>query len=1298
MLNPGLQIEEIRLLHLSRNAPLLLEEADKDPRQGREVPVCFSMFDYFDWLTVQKGQELDHISCLGLNPKKPEGLPLVSSQYLTLVTLKGEPKGDSQKAGWVQGDPFFCDEGMENAFAELPFLSIMLVTILPCPDTEHKIHQAIPYTRQDEVDSFLKGCAGELREVVLKNGSNLCGTNSDVLQAVFQVYHCINSGNFCIAMRCRAPEPAYHIAMSVRAATLNEGARRGFPKLDCNTFSLMGTSYRVMANGKVEVPPPCTQEASRSKTALRLSVTNRVRNLLFQHTGKPLSEELNGLYGRYDVTLQLDSAQFWKLYPWICAHKLGNKFPNEHILHAGEADFDLTDLLKTAMRDHGVQYINTRFLINVDGCSAQDNNGERRSFRQGCVSEENKRIDCEIREMLKLANTLPYCQREFQECMYLLQDLWYSYSSLRYQDDSFINGNMLLAQIGMLLNAIGGYIKSIDPELNEEMFYKTLVNCMRRAINSISHFQKLMLSINQQSIQAPNYEVRMYTDMEKFVVAYTEFSRRFLAEHFPATGAKVGLSEHRQLIFPIITVDMVREAIQAEPLFLLPYHKADGCGLLTSNASQERVLLSIEVPDISAFGHLYATLPLICHELFHNFRVLTRDKRNDALAGFLLRRVAEYIVQRWIDQAHESVVYTAFGDLKNKLLVNTLVEQIETAYRKQCGDAHKTANIGVLISNILLFLSQNVFVLREQSMFRRPLNSPGQIKKNLSQFCDLALNSAETPPSWIEQYRSCYAYLEELERKQSEALKTGESLDADELKDKGVLRTRLRPLVDEVFRDILGECVTQVAEHSLTLSDRVSHLEDQIDRPGYVQQASQITEIGNKIYSSVKQALLERHMPDRIDSCIGDIYNMRHELSELLKEFIETCRTGLTSLTERHFQDLTLAWGAMDYAICNLCRTMKDADYLYLLLCNSYGDEGTLKLYRGVCDHLLKQYHDKIRMQLEQYYGSQSDSIWILHSASQMQELLAPLGCDLEQEKLFIKGLERVLFSCSKKDLEALVNDSTVLYREVFADLGMCVALGLNCFGYLRVLARNDTFCKGCRSVNGAKLGLERTFLVAQILLEQEGKEDDKLKVSYKKFQENCRQYFQLVMEQIEQSMALAAKGLSEWRRVKGQMDHLLMVGKYGIPVQNVPAFPVNIQEFDSWVCNEKKDSVAELYQQVQSLWNLVHLFNYLTNALTAHEEHPLKEHFSSLQTPIAEKWHENEKQHPGSYVLSCVGDAYNDPGLMNIPMRSHEQFKNTLAFVLYYYYHSWNVYEQSFPTQAELQQRLDILMGGASK
>lgn len=1292
-MHPELQIQEIHLLHLSRNAPLLPTTLSDPQKDSGQMPVSFSMFDYFDWLVVQKGNSLDHMSCFGLDQKTVASPPQVSSQYLTLVTLEDELEDSGGQSGWMIGDPFFYGEGMEDAFAEFPFLSIMIVTISPCPDQLPQAGQeSAQYRKEADVERFLKSCAHELRKLVWETASGVDEECPDTLKAVFQVYHCINSGNFCIAMRTRTPEPSYHIAMRVRATTLNEDALYGFPAVDCSTFSLMGSVYHTREDGTVETPPLSVSSKSQSKVALRLSVTNHVRNLLFQRTKGAVVEELNGLYGRYDVTLHLKLNQYWELYPWICAHKLGIHFPPNNVPAAGEEEGGPVTLLKQAMEEHGAQYINARLLINLDNCIAPDNNGERRKKRQDHVKMENQAIDQKMHEVLQLADRLPYCQQEFKKCVCLLQDLWESYSSLRYQDDSFISGNMLLTQISMLLDVVCAYINSIDPSFNEEMLYNDLVGSLRSAINSISHFQKLMLSINQQSIQAPNYEVQIHTDMEKFVVAYTEFSRRFLAEHFPpkeAHGSVGELKKHRQLIFPIITVDMVREAIQAVPLFLLPYHGAVDLDLLTSNTSQERILLSIEMPDNDAFGNLYATLPLICHELFHNFRVLDRDKRNDALARFLLYRVAQYIVQRWIDQAHEDAVYACFGDLEDDLLVSTLAEQLEEAYRQQCGATHETANIGVLISNILIFLDRDVFILRDQNAFQQPVNVPGQIRENLRQLCELSMSvSNKQLPDWWGQYQACLKFLEKLDGEEHDAIVKAQNLAVKEIEDKNKLRMLLQPLLSELMSDILGKYVERVSEIGQSFLIQFSNLEMQLTELGHTSQKVEIAALLFDIYKLTANVRLKNYTPSITDSQIRSIYGIRLKLSQILRTFFKKCHENLPHLAEKEIRDLNLVWRATDYAICDLCCVIKDADHLFLLLRGSISDES--RVHRGICDDLLKQYHNRLRMELEQYYQDQDKPERILHSASQMQELLAPLGCDLEQEKLFTQGLKRVLISCSEQDLNNLVNDSTVLYREIFADLGMCVALDLKCFGYLRVLARNNVFCEGCRDSKSATLKRERMLLVAQILLERESAVQDS-GYDFRGLQKDCLCCFQLVTKLVDRAAVSEGSASSSWIRLKEQMADLI---SQKTRTTTVPAFPVTIEEFNRWAgSTEKKEEIPELYQQLQSMWNLAHLFSCLAKVLEYNENHKLKGHFRELAERITEQWHMENHERSESHMLERVGNTYNDPYRVNAPVRDHELFKDTLSFVLYYYYHSWNLYEQGVPTGTGL----DILMGGAA-
>ena len=106
-----MKIDNIRLLRLSRSAPSLLTAPGAAPQDGSEV-AWFSLFDYFDGLVVRKGDTLDYRACFGLD-QPASTPPLVSSEYLTLVSLAGEEEESGENHGLLEGDPFFGGDGQD---------------------------------------------------------------------------------------------------------------------------------------------------------------------------------------------------------------------------------------------------------------------------------------------------------------------------------------------------------------------------------------------------------------------------------------------------------------------------------------------------------------------------------------------------------------------------------------------------------------------------------------------------------------------------------------------------------------------------------------------------------------------------------------------------------------------------------------------------------------------------------------------------------------------------------------------------------------------------------------------------------------------------------------------------------------------------------------------------------------------------------------------------------------------------------------------------------------------------------
>ena len=1229
-----MKIDNIRLLRLSRSAPSLLTAPGAAPQDGSEV-AWFSLFDYFDGLVVRKGDTLDYRACFGLD--QPAATPpLASSEYLTLVSLAGEEEESGENHGLLEGDPFFGGDGQD--LSALPFLSVMMVTVLPDPIAAPTSKERGVLIRPDDVDRFLRTCTASLRQWVREVGGEFYAGDA-ALQAVYRVYNCMNSGNFCLVTRSRSPELTYHISMRMRAKTLRQDGNDAFPHLDCSTYSLVGLACPDCVNPQTFLK----DETSNAEVALRLSVINKVRNSLFQYAAGCMTEDLRGLYGRYDVTLRLNLRQFGQLYPWISAKKLGRPLP---VVDETEEVDGIVRLLRRSLCDQGAQCINVRLLLHMEGTTAQDNDGARRKSRQDKVEQENAAVTELLQEVARLGDGLVDCQDEYRTSLRLLQDLWESYSSLRYQDDSFIDGNILLVQVRLLLDTVKRYLGSVQQKRSRKSDYETLSKSLRFAINSIDHFQKLMLSINQQSMQAPNYEVQMHCDMEKFVVAYTEFSRRFLSEHFRPlpSGSEVPLEKRRQLIFPIITVNTTLNAIRALPLFLLPYWEGKD-ELLYSNGENEQILLSIEVPENGLLGDIYVILPLICHELFHNFRVLGRKERNDALARYLFRRIAQFIVRRWISQTAEKNIYHAFGRLEEELYIDELAVLLWDAYQERCGASHKTANIGVLINNIRVFLVEDIFNQWERSQLQRPELTLEQVKEQLDWLCRLALDaSGSEKPEWGGEYQACRDGLAQTPNAKEE--------------DWDRLSKQLVPLAKRL-------ALIVVEGHS-----------QQVRRAGDVF----LEKLEESRREAVREALEE--------ICGGaELRKLIVGSESVIDQWIikaDGCRRRLSLLSGK-WDGAAHAARMLDHIICDMFRSVKDANHLYLLLAswNRYQNKPYKKKTR---DQLIRNYHARIRQTVDGYYTDR-EAFWLLHSAPSVHELTAPLGGDLEEEEMFAKPLKGILLSTAQKDVFEIIDSSTTLYREIFADMGMCVSLGLSAFGYLNVLSHNGSF--QALDSQSANLKLDRMRIVCLALLQEAGLENAE---AVEQLRSDGRICARELARHMEPDMCADERTVQNWQRIREWIEDLLDGKK---ELRSVNAFRLTLEVFGKWFRAETPTGVVQdMYGQLKSMWILAHLINNLHKFVDNGMSHPLQPHFSELLPVIRRQWQEDEAQTPGSSILQKVGGAYSDPSGIKIFLNEQERFQDTLSFVLYYYYHGWSVYGWS--DRSDMEGWLNSLMGGA--
>ncbi|MDR1136238.1 MAG: hypothetical protein LBL49_08700 [Clostridiales Family XIII bacterium] len=249
--------------------------------------------------------------------------------------------------------------------------------------------------------------------------------------------------------------------------------------------------------------------------------------------------------------------------------------------------------------------------------------------------------------------------KEYRTVLSLLRDIHKTYSGIFRESDSFVNGQLFFAQMLVVLNSLSDYIEYISGgndckksrlhEKTGELFANDVIKWLRSSAICIDSFSKLVVSVNLQSIQSPNFEMQARIDMEKYVIAYSEFLRKFSSdfyEHFIT-----GDNKPHSRVLPIVTANQSEPIIAAYSIFMSGIGaKAASLPECATKADVQARFVAIVLPSVDYFHLLYDTLPLICHEISHNFRFIPRPARNEALLRYIFENIAAYLMKFWMNR------------------------------------------------------------------------------------------------------------------------------------------------------------------------------------------------------------------------------------------------------------------------------------------------------------------------------------------------------------------------------------------------------------------------------------------------------------------------------------------------------------------------------------------------------------------------------------------------------------------------------------------------------------------------
>ncbi len=972
----GFVPNQMLLLEFNRYAhtPGTYKSAHPFTEDGNPV---FYAFDYYDQIICNyshledsKPVKVSCRECFGLSYKNSRS-SVLARQFITLVRYDGENRM-----------PLPMLERTEAR--DKPFLSFIFATMLP---SFGNIKTLIP-----EVQYFL----GELLDSISK-GLDKMVPDCEKTDSLYEVYHSMNTGNICIIVRSSKPETAYNIAEYVRR--LGSAEDNGTIKwLRFSTFTISSVQLWVdMDKKQLDLPEDLLSCASDTEVILRFT-HNALLSGSANMPGPP-----KGLFGRYDSTVQLPLHSFFKLLPQLCVRK----FPelSEALAPAPSVTKDKgVHWLSTQLAEGKINIINERLSIALPShISAANVNVENAEVYGKMQEELQDKLD-NLRG--KLYQELRVRYSELDKGLELIADIIGSFQALIFEDDSRIASRIFYRQMYNLLKIIDGYLLALieNGEQNSIQQIDDFNESIHAAVTAFSGYHRLLQSINRQSVQAPNYELQMHMDTEKYLIAYTNFAKRFLNAFRFDSG-----NNGTDFPWPEVTVLSVRtqqKSLTSSQLFLLPLTKS-GNGFYRANqcrdgsAREERIVLSILLPGVESLGRMYEILPVLCHELSHSLRPMGREDRNRTLLGLVFHVLARLMVQ-YIGGTEGSVNNPK--EMLSYRLEKAAAGKLMQFYLDIDNGMLKFENVGALKQNIFIFIRDYLSPKTEYSIFNGAYEKvKAQIHKAIYAMAKGCIPDGEVYAKLNQHYGE---WLKENPDMEQDPRRISEKGRFPEWK--AAVQRKTAELLDRFrgiyYSDFIGYLSGIKKEYNL---------EDNVEGYGRIQDVL-------------------KGMQDLDPSIVED---WSKNLYETVKKWLNDC---VPEIKRKYILAQTIDFlnGLRD-ADQYIAATMRQLERLN----NVDTDDLMSQLYDCLCEEVRKTFSE-----------------FPLYSSACFEWLL-PLNSDAGMEKGparqdGINYLSKVVLNPFMwQKLYDAAAEAIHCYRETTADLGMCAALGLNVFGYLDVLS-----------------------------------------------------------------------------------------------------------------------------------------------------------------------------------------------------------------------------------------------------
>lgn len=980
-----------------------------DPSQYKAI--SFYSFGFYDSLTCIMPERVSHKEHFLISyPYERTANALKVEQWFGIFPLAEQKLYTSETSRKKEiEDPFFCDVTLQQ---ELPFVGVILLSL---SKSEKTFNQLLT-----EYIDLIEGL--------------FSSSSVESNRYITEIYYSLNCADLCLAIRTDSLPFIHNINRS-----LNEIAEKA--SYDINTTVIFSV-----------------QNETDSKRLKELSPVNKGVSFIVRSTGKygetHMSYGVNGI-GKYVTKLSFE--QYVEFIPSILRYKLHND-------DAGINPFVRGICHEREWFNEDNREINTPF----------DTNSKK---LQPLIPEWTQDIVHLIDTIQNQAynlfqhchNTLTYKERFWNE-FYMVRDLFFTYSDLWYQDASE-SGLIFFAQLWIALKGLENMMKqSLDfcNSKNQKSLEKSiqkLLDANHSIVCDLNGYNKQFQFLNQDSVNYPSYEIQSKVNSQKYMAAYCSFLHRLFVIYYDSKDPCEKIVQK----FPIALVDINSRKIIANIFF--PY-------LYTKNTkegnSYNRSIFSVHFPSSEYFSNVWSSIPLLMHEACHTQHYGKSSDRNSAVVYSIDKFFATFLVRKMVKTVNNGIVIGTSSLLLNQmedLVYQSLVSSREelSPFLEDDLTFYETVQCCRQFYHNIFDTEDKVKEITYSGLLDFGKNIQEDVERILktlefSRLCYIFVSDSNYPKSlyyfintlYLEFHEKFYQQHKEkydtefsvaLEDEISNIKNNEEASNSDP--DLILLELSLYQFERYVKKDYsaifnrnMKDCIYIAFQIVLIAGMNAIFSKYSENFSKMISEQSQ-----HERYLKDLRIVYLNHIIPEIDT-ENNISSFNKTLKEAYQHFIEDQKSTWSNICTAdsllYNQNLMEAMLSEYYefflSVNNVVNFM--VSDRFILYKNAISGEKDISYFKTFIKHVHRNCYDAIKNM-----ESKDEEFKAIFTNSNRKQL-SQLGLLTEDTRIIESVFSAFFSQCHDSFVDNEIHDRSTLFQEVYADCGMCSAIGFNPFGY----------------------------------------------------------------------------------------------------------------------------------------------------------------------------------------------------------------------------------------------------------